>query len=164
MGSFTYNLKAGGFIHEYIGDVALLCPDWRGFITGELTSASGAGGIGYNRLTFSSTVNESDLSISNGRTAPDSIPNPTEIVMFGDCAMAASGTSPVGTALLTPNGIGMMTTFGTVHFRHADSANLAWADGHCAPRKFLGGDSSLKIGYFEATTRNFDPNYKASDD
>ncbi len=160
MGSFTYNLAAGGFIHDYVGNVALLCPDWKGFITGGVTAASGTGGIGYNRLTFSSTISDTDYSISNGRTAPETIPNPTEIVMFGDCAMEASGSTPTGTALLTPNGVGMMTRFGTTHFRHADLANIAWTDGHCDTRKFLGGSNALRIGYFDPTTKPFDPNYK----
>ncbi len=161
MGSFTYNLKAGGFIHNYVGDVALLCPDWKAFLTGDVTAASGTGGIGYNRLTFSSTIGPTDYSISNGRTAPEAIRNPSDIVMFGDCAMAASSTTtPTGTALLTPNGVGMMTTYGTTHFRHSDFANIAWADGHCETRHFVGGSNALKVGYFDTTAKPFDPNYK----
>ena len=160
MGSFTYNLAAGGFIHDYVSNVALLCPDWKPFLTGDVTAASGTGGIGYNRLSFSSSISDTDHSISNGRTAPEAIKNPTEIVMFGDCAMAASSaTTPVGTALLTPNGVGMMSTYGTVHFRHNGLANIAWADGHCDTRRFAGGNNALKIGYFDATNKPFDPNY-----
>ncbi len=163
MGNFTYNLASGGFIHDYVSDVALLCPDWKPFLTGDVTAASGTGGIGYNRLKFSSTISATDYSISNGRTAPEAIKNPTEIVMFGDCAMAAgSATTPTGTALLTPNGVGMMSTYGTVHFRHSDLANIAWADGHCDTRKFVGGNSTLKIGYFDTTNKPFDPKYTES--
>ncbi|MBP1583507.1 MAG: hypothetical protein J6866_06090, partial [Victivallales bacterium] len=108
---------------------------------------------------FSSTISATDYSISNGRTAPEAIRTPSEIVMFGDCAMATTGSTPTGTALLTPNGVGMMTTYGTVHFRHSGLANIAWADGHCDTKKFVGGNNALKVGYFDTTTRPFDPNY-----
>ena len=162
MGSFSYNLREGGFIHDYVSNVALLCPDWQPYLTGDLTAASGTGGIGYSRLTFSSTIGESDLSLSNGRTSPESIARPTEIVMFGDCAMATSGSAPTGTALLTPNGVGMMTNYGTTHFRHTGLANIAWADGHCESRRFAGGNDVLQIGYFDATSRPFDPTITAT--
>ena len=160
MGNFTYNLAAGGFIHDYVRNVALLCPDWKPFLTGDVTAASGTAGIGYNRLKFSSMIGATDYSISNGRTAPEAIKNPTEIVMFGDCAMATTGSStPTGTALLTPNGVGMQTKYGTVHFRHSGLANIAWADGHCDTKKFVGGNNALKVGYFDATAKPFDPDY-----
>ena len=158
-GSFTYNLVKGGFIHDYVSDVALLCPLWESYLTGSRSASSGTGGIGYNRLTFSSTVNSEDLSISNGRTSPESIKRPSEIVMFGDCAMSTNGSAPSGTAMLTPNGVGMMRKDGTTNFIHDGKANIAFTDGHCEIRNFVGGDSNLKVGYFDVTTKPFDPKY-----
>ena len=155
MGNYKYNLVSGGFIHDYIGTVALLCPDWRVNVSGDLDAASGAGGIGYNTLKFG--FDSTGNSISNGRTAPEALKKPTEIVMFGDCAMVAR--SLTGTSYLAPNGVGMMTTYGTTHFRHNDMANLAWADGHCEPRRFVGGSTAYKVGFFDTTTKFFDPYY-----
>ena len=80
--------------------------------------------------------------------------------MFGDCAMSVNTANPSGTAMLVPDGVGMMRKDGTVHFRHDDKANLAWSDGHCEARNFVGGDSNLRIGHFDKTTKNFDPKYK----
>ncbi len=159
-GSFAYDLTSGGFIHAYISDVALLCPLWEPYIGSSKTAATGPGGIGYNRLTYSSAISETDMSISNGRTSPEAIPQPSSIVMFGDCAMSTNSANPNGTAMLVPDGVGMMRKDGTVHFRHDDKANLAWSDGHCEARNFVGGDSNLRIGHFDKTTKNFDPKYK----
>ena len=159
-GSFAYDLTSGGFIHTYISDVALLCPLWEPYIGSSKKAASGPGGIGYNRLSWSSTISETDLSISNGRTAPEAINQPSSIVMFGDCAMSTNSDTPSGTAMLVPDGVGMMRKDGSVHFRHDDKANLAWADGHCEPRNFVGGDTMLRIGHFDKTAKNFDPKYK----
>jgi prepilin-type processing-associated H-X9-DG protein len=124
-------------------------------VSGDLDAASGAGGIGYNTLKFG--FDSTGNSISNGRTAPEALKKPTEIVMFGDCAMVAR--SLTGTSYLAPNGVGMMTTYGTTHFRHNDMANLAWADGHCEPRRFVGGSTAYKVGFFDTTTKFFDPYY-----
>ncbi len=159
-GSFAYDLTSGGFIHAYISDVALLCPLWEPYIGSSKKAASGPGGIGYNRLSWSSTISETDLSISNGRTSPEAITQPSSIVMFGDCAMSVNTATPSGTAMLAPNGVGMMRKDGSVHFRHDDKANFAWADGHCEARNFVGGDTTLRIGHFDKTAKNFDPKYK----
>ena len=155
--SYVYNLISGGLLHEYVGKVALLCPTWQNkYKLGDLTAASGAGGIGINRLKFSSTVNDTDLSISNGRTKPESVKNPSSIVLFGDSAQ--SWTS--GTAFLCPNGVAMRGSGpGTTHFRHSSFANLGWLDGHVEPKHFLGGNKDTMVGHFDLTTKPFDPNY-----
>ena len=160
MGNFKYDLTSGGLLHEYVGKVALLCPTWDNvYKLGDLTAASGAAGIGINRLTFGSTINDSDLSISNGRTKPESVKNPSSIVLFGDSAQ--SWTS--GTAFLCPNGVAMGGSGpGTTHFRHSNFANLGWLDGHVEPKHFLGGNKDTKVGYFDETARTFDPNYQES--
>ncbi len=161
MGNYTYNLISGGFIHDYIGEVALVCPNWDGSISGSLEAASGPGGIGYNRLVFNSKISDADKSISNGRTVPETLRNPSQLVMFGDSAMAV-GASIRGTAILAPNTVGMMPPYiGTTHFRHDDKANYAWVDGHCSPVFFGGGNAMLMIGYADPTMKYFDPGYRA---
>ena len=157
MGAWKYDLTSGGLLHGYVGKTALLCPVWeKNYKLGDLSASSGAGGIGINRLTFSSTVNEADLSISNGRTKPESVKNPSGIALFGDSAQSWSS----GTAFLCPNGVAMRGTGpGTTHFRHSGFANIGWLDGHAEPKRFLGGNKDTMVGYFDETKKSFDPNY-----
>ncbi len=152
-GSFTYNLVSGGFIHDYIGPVALLCPDFSGNVPAPRDATTSVGGIGYNCVKWA----DWSTSLSNGRTAPESLKNGTEIVMFGDAALSETSA----TTYLCPNGTGMRpgAYYGTMHFRHNDQANIAWADGHCETRSFKGGDTASRIGYFDTTTKFFDPSY-----
>lgn len=155
-GSFTYDLTKGGFLHEYMGNSkeAMLCPSF-GTTAGisDATKASQVGGIGYNRLTWSSTVGSSDLSISNGLTAPGSVNRPSDVVMFGDAGMYAGGKVS-GTGYLVPNGVGMQDTNGSAHFRHGNMANFAWVDGHVSSERFLAG-TDQKTGHFEPSYKHF---------
>ena len=158
-GSFVYDLTSGGFLHDYVGRTALICPTWQnanGGMYNDLTKATGAGGIGINRLTWSSAVSDADMAISNGRTQISSVKRPSTIVLFGD---SASGPN-TGTTIWVPNGVGMGTTIGTTHFRHSKSANIGWVDGHVEPRKFLGGNEETRVGHFDTTTKPWDPNYE----
>lgn len=158
MGSYKYNLTSGGFLHEYVGKIALLCPTWQKANSSLFTSPSealAAGGIGINRLTWSSAISDTDLSISNGRTKIASVKNPSSIVLFGD---SASGPT-TGTTIWVPNGVGMGTTIGSTHFRHSKFANIGWVDGHVEPKHFLGGDKNTLVGHFDTTSKPWDPNY-----
>ena len=157
MGNFKYDLTSGGLLHEYVGKIALLCPTWdTKYQLGDHSAAKGAGGIGINRLSFSGTIGDTDLSISNGRTKPESIKNPSSIVLFGDAAQSWAS----GTAYLCPNGVAMQGDGpGTMHFRHSNSANLGWLDGHAEPKHFLGGNRDTMVGHFDLTKKPFDPNY-----
>ncbi len=162
-GSFTYDLTKGGFLHEYMGNnaKAMMCPAF-GAAAGisDPTQAKGVGGIGYNRLTWSSTIGSSDLSISNGVTSPGSITRPSELLMFGDAGLYASGTVS-GTGYLVPNGVGMQNKSGSAHFRHGKMANFAWTDGHVSAEHFLAG-TDQKTGHFEPSYRHFWNNWSSS--
>ncbi len=155
MSGNSYDLSRGGYLHTYLGDKtkSTLCPSWA--IAANIpnpAAASNTGGYGYNRLTFSSTVNDSDKSISNGRTKPGAVKRPSAIIMFADSAM---GSAPTGTAILVAKGFGMMDTNGTLHFRHRGGANAAWVDGHVSAVRFLGGDANAKTGHFTEGDENF---------
>ena len=169
MGSYKYDLTKDGFLHTYVGNgsTVTVCPTWEKTANlANLTEASGAGGIGYNRLVWSSSVTAThsdgsqDKSISNGRTKPEKIQSPSNIVMFGDSAM---GSAPTGTAYLVPKGLGMIDKNGTVHFRHGAVANIGWADGHASTVNFLGGDETVKTGHFDETMQYFYTEYSDPD-
>ena len=155
-GSFTYDLTGGGFLNSYCGQNAksMACPS---FVAqndlGDLSAARIVGGIGYNRLTWSSTIGRNDHSISNGETKPGTLTNPF-VVMFGDTAMVGSG-KVTGTAMLVPNGVGMGTTYGTAYFLHGGNANMSWIDGHVSTEHFLDGNTEFKIGHFEPSYKYF---------
>ena len=158
MTGFSYNLTKGGFLHEFMGKSAkgMLCPTF-GASAGisDPAKASGVGGIGYNRLTWSNTIGEDDLSISNGLTVPGRIKRSTEIVMFGDAGMSMMG-KVTGTGYLVPNGVGMMAPGpGSAHFRHGNAANFTYVDGHVASQRMLGGSKADKLGHFEPSYRYF---------
>ena len=158
MSGKSYDLTKGGFLHPCLGEntQVTLCPTWK--IPNNIsnpTDSPSAGGYGYTRLSFSSTVSENDEAISNGRTRPGKIKRPTSIIMFADCAM---GSTPSATAILVAKGFGMADTNGTLHFRHVSRANIVWADGHASSERFLGGNGGAKTGYFTEETRNFDDN------
>ena len=156
LGSYTYNLKKGGLLHDYAGNAALVCPTLASKKSfGDLSKAPCAPGIGINRLNYSTTVNASDVSISNGRTKLSSIKTPSTIVLFGD----AQNRRDTPTAILAPNGVGMGTTYGTAAFLHSKSANLGWVDGHAEPKRILGGNLTDMIGYWDESTKSFDPDF-----
>ena len=157
-GSTTFDFSDGGFLHPYTGKMKIECPT---FIKERDFNPEKVRGIGYNSLTSSVYLTDSNLSISNGRTKLASIKRVSEIVMFGD---AAYGPKKTPVAYCAPNGVGMGTTapenmVGTVHFRHSRIANISWCDGHVEPKHFLAGLSNVSIGHFDPTTRPFDPNY-----
>ena len=162
-GGFTYDLSQGGFLHQYMGENgnAMLCPSFAGAQgISDPSDASQVGGIGYNRLTWSSTFGSGDYAISNGLTAPESVNRPTEIVMFGDAAMYAGGTIS-GTGYLVPKTVGMMDKNGSAYFLHGKMANMCYVDGHVSSERFLGG-TELFTGYFDETFKHFYPDWSES--
>ena len=148
-GAFTYNLAEGGFLHPYMGNSpkAMVCPAFD--VGGTFREAAQVGGIGYNRLVWSGSVGDGDLSISNGRTAPEKVVRSADIVMFGDAGLYAGGKVG-GTGYLVPNGVGMSDKSGSAHFRHNNFANLVWVDGHVSSERFLAG-TDLKTGHWESS-------------
>jgi len=156
-GNFVYDLTSGGFLNSYCGGNAksMACPSFTAQNDlGDLSAARIVGGIGYNRLTFTASIDDGDLSISNGKTKPGTLRNPA-VVMFGDTAMVGSG-AVTGTAYLVPNGVGMgSNTYGTANFIHTGNANMSWLDGHVSTERFLDGNAQFKIGHFEPSYKHF---------
>ncbi len=148
-GSFTYNLVEGGTLNSYLGrnPYSMMCPKWqRTMGVSDLSSSSTAGGYGYNQIAFSSSSDADTIarSLSNGKTKPAVIRNPSSIAMFADTALSETSA----TSYLCAAGYGMGNTYGTVHFRHNSQANVGWVDGHVSLEHFAGGDNVAKIGWF----------------
>jgi len=160
MGSNTYDFTSGGLLHTYCGDggAVMACPTYAVAMgISDLSKSSTAGGLGYNRLIFSTTkigVAQGDYSVSNGETAPESVRMPTDCLMFGDCSMG-SDSSYTGTAMLVPKGVGMMDKHGTANFIHGGMGNFSFIDGHVEGKGFLSGYSTIKRGCFDETYRYF---------
>jgi prepilin-type processing-associated H-X9-DG protein/prepilin-type N-terminal cleavage/methylation domain-containing protein len=148
-GSFTYNLVEGGTLNSYLGKnpYSMMCPKWqRTMGVSDLRNSPISGGYGYNQIAFSSS-SDSDIiarSLSNGKTKPAVIRNPSSIAMFADTALSETSA----TSYLCAAGYGMGNTYGTVHFRHNSQANVGWVDGHVSLENFAGGDNVVKIGWF----------------
>jgi prepilin-type N-terminal cleavage/methylation domain-containing protein/prepilin-type processing-associated H-X9-DG protein len=157
--SMKYDLTQG-LLHMYAqrGSLFTLCPTWRiqmNII--DPTQSPQAGGIGYSATQFSpSTPFAGDYSISNGWTSPESIKNPSQMVMFMDAAMG--GVIMMGTGIVSPKSKGSPYQ----HFRHNGFANTSWIDGHVSPTKPV-WLNPRNVGYFYDDTsdaqqgKHFDP-------
>lgn len=107
-----------------------LCPTFRDALKGASTFEEGTGGYGYNATYIGGTPadNFAAARLSN-------VPQPARTVMFTDTAFAREkGLQEY--AFCEPrqwvNGSGKLRgkLIPSVHFRHAEMANVAWCDGH----------------------------------
>jgi prepilin-type processing-associated H-X9-DG protein len=132
----------------------------------------GCGGYGYNMTYIGSRLWDASLDSAKAfqhayaRTASlGEVTNPGQTLMFADTAMANDGTVLIEYSFAEPPfsvmGGQVRTEFymsPSIHFRHRDSANVGWSDGHVGSRpvaeingtNVYGVDSSaLKLGWFE---------------
>jgi prepilin-type processing-associated H-X9-DG protein len=93
------------------------------------------------------------------------VKNPGQTLMFADAAMANNGRDLIEYSFAEPPfavfGGQVMTDFRmspSIHFRHADRANIGWADGHTGSESLASLDianvygvhsSALGLGWFE---------------
>ncbi len=132
----------------------------------------GGGGYGYNMTYIGSRTSQSAAgSVQAWKDSYAMTARMTEIaapaltLMFADTAMANSGKSLIEYSFAEPpftvhNGRPVTGFYmsPSIHFRHRDQANVAWADGHIEQRKIANsGDknvygvnpSDCKLGWFE---------------
>jgi prepilin-type processing-associated H-X9-DG protein/prepilin-type N-terminal cleavage/methylation domain-containing protein len=130
---YPYLDKTTGILH---------CPAFKGTSAGFETSC---GGYGYNSVGVGSHAyfKNSSRSHSTG-LAPEDIDKPSQTVMFADCALAQPYGNPeylIEYSFLEPyytvyNGRERSShPYPSVHFRHADKANVVWCDGHVTSEK-----------------------------
>jgi len=106
------------------------CPSFEPAAAGIEASA---GGYGYNNHYLGSS-----LADPAGLAEPDNVPaklsmigHPAAKIAFADAALA---NTPAGQLIeysfLEPPLVDGFPTSPSIHFRHRDKANIAWADGH----------------------------------
>lgn len=109
------------------------CPSWEPDKAGFEASA---GGYGYNNAYIgSSTASQHWAPGSENIPAKTCmIRNPSSKVLFADAAMAtsskASGQMLIEYSFVEPPLSDFGPTSPSIHFRHDNLANIAWADGH----------------------------------
>jgi prepilin-type N-terminal cleavage/methylation domain-containing protein/prepilin-type processing-associated H-X9-DG protein len=132
-GALVPYLKEGGLLR--------LCPSFRAFGGFDI----GTGGYVYNAIGVGSRVWKegytADLRAFDGSLSETEIIKPTETAMFADGALDI-GTGLVEYAFLIappavlariPNAYYPLDP--SVHFRHQQTASVAFVDGHCKPLK-----------------------------
>ncbi len=150
------------------------CPLRIAFAKGQEWSRNfeqGGGGYGYNMMYLGSRLWEAstDAGSSPSRaythtTAITEVKNPGQTLMFADAAMAKNDRDLIEYSFAEPPfavfGGQVMTDFRmspSIHFRHAGSANIGWADGHTGSESLAPLDlanvygvnsSALNLGWF----------------
>jgi prepilin-type N-terminal cleavage/methylation domain-containing protein/prepilin-type processing-associated H-X9-DG protein len=140
-----------------------LCPALRRVLTGSQSFEDGTGGYGYNAVYVGGTPLD---PFKPERIA--NLPTASRVVMFADCAFPrAEGLQEYAYAepwrSVDYRGRLRGTMSPSVHFRHSETANVAWCDGHISAEKpskiggknGYGGDASKsKIGWFGPEDQN----------
>ncbi len=137
-----------GPLAGYLGDGQVKeCPLRTAFVKGQEWSRNfeqGSGGYGYNMMYLGSRLWEAqaDTGAAPRRaythtTAATEVKNPGQTLMFADTAMAKNGSELIEYSFAEPPfavfGGQVMSEFRmspSIHFRHAEHANIGWADGH----------------------------------
>jgi prepilin-type processing-associated H-X9-DG protein len=151
------------------------CPARIDFVRAEDWNTSfeqGCGGYGYNMAYIGSRLWDRSISgpqafqqVYTRTTSTSEVASPGQTVMFADTAMANSGTSLIEYSFVEPPfavfGGQLLADFymsPSIHFRHADHANVGWADGHTgsepiapfeAANAYGVNPAGLKLGWFQ---------------
>jgi prepilin-type N-terminal cleavage/methylation domain-containing protein/prepilin-type processing-associated H-X9-DG protein len=137
------------------------CPEFNRGNDFSLGFEPGNGGYGYNKLYVGTDTLDPVRALAStlGASASQFV-NPTETVMFTDAAFAQPGPlRRIEYSFAEPPRFGANNADPSIHFRHQDSANTAWLDGHVtsASLDFTRGNiygvsqaenESLGIGWF----------------
>ena len=129
---------------DYLGDGQVKeCPERVKFLKADNWSDSyekGCGGYGYNQTYIGSRLWQLGWcdEACEKTTKMTEVARLAETLMFADCAMVTDGKNLIEYSFAQPpfwlsNGE-PITSWGyaspSIHFRHRDKANVAWADGH----------------------------------
>lgn len=148
-----------GPLAPYLGEDrrVKLCPALRRVLSGKQSFEDGTGGYGYNAAYIGGTPLD---PFKPERVA--NVPAPSTVVMFTDCAFPrASGLQEYAYSepwqWVDYRGRPRGALSPSVHFRHGETANVAWCDGRVTAEKpakiggknGYGGDAAKwKVGWF----------------
>lgn len=165
-----------GPLAGYVADGRLKeCPEKVDFVRHRQWSENfeqGCGGYGYNMTYIGSRIWQDYINSAQGwkdvyalTTRMTEITAPGRTLMFADTAMANDRKSLIEYSFAEPpftvrNGRPVTEFYmsPSIHFRHADRANIGWADGHIEPRRMAKADHTnaygvdsarMKLGWFE---------------
>jgi prepilin-type N-terminal cleavage/methylation domain-containing protein/prepilin-type processing-associated H-X9-DG protein len=137
------------------------CPTFDPEVSGPSAFEANAGGYGYNNNFIGSSVAEYGAAWPmpdaawNTPAKQNMIRDPAGKIVFADTAMAAP--APIEYSFVEAPFSAWGENTPSIHFRHRDYANIAWADGHVTAEKFVwtyptnwyGGDQNLhRVGFF----------------
>jgi len=164
------------YLSGYLGTAGIrACPDFVPSITsGYLAFEASAGGYGYNYGYVGSSIDipsmwpniagpsEIDQSVGNVPAKMNMIFRSSAKIAFADAAMGQAGNQLIEYSFLEPPSQYWApvwyTSSPSIHFRHRNHANIAWADGHVTSELFAwtypgsnvygANNTLLHLGYF----------------
>ena len=174
---------AGSCLLPYLRTTAITaCPDFQPAVnSGPLAFEAAAGGYGYNQAYLGSsldipavqtseyihTVAAMDQFVSNVPAKMNMIAHPSSKIAFTDAAMGNADNTLIEYSFAEPPLLWDSTlnaydfSSPSIHFRHRNHANVAWADGHVTSELFtwtypgLNGygasNTLLNLGFFGPT-------------
>ncbi len=166
--SEAFDVRSGP-LAEYINLSRVKCPtgaDYMEIDPMEPDYEAGSGGYGYNLLYIGSKIWLSGYEPISCKEAAKNVEvmHPDQTLMFADTAMSRTGRL-VEYSFAEPRYFvtkGRITTTWdpepSIHFRHAERANVAWADAHTSSERMGGYDgvnddgtrpSDIELGWFE---------------
>jgi prepilin-type processing-associated H-X9-DG protein/prepilin-type N-terminal cleavage/methylation domain-containing protein len=173
---------SGSCLKPYLLATAIrACPSFEPAITGgPLAFEASAGGYGYNNHYIGSSTDvlaaqknglnpaEWDQTIGNVPAKLNMVNHAAQKIAFADAAMGQASNQLIEYSFIEPpqellyldpvSGPVYYASSPSIHFRHRNQANIAWADGHVTSEKFewtypglnvYGADNNLlKLGFF----------------
>ena len=173
---------SGSCLKPYLLESAIrACPSFEpSVVSGPLAYEAGAGGYGYNDHFLgtsagipslqlaATTVTQWDQNIGNIPAKLNMVQHSAAKIAFADAAMGQTQNQLIEYSFVEPpneilyvdpvSGPVYYPSSPSIHFRHRNKANIAWADGHVSSESFewtypgtnaYGADNTLlKLGYF----------------
>lgn len=129
-----------GPLAHYIksGEGVRACPSFRNALDGPAAFEKASGGYGYNLAYLGRVLRDLGYgfaAVETDRVGAQSerVRRPGETVMFTDAAFAATAGEVIEYSFAEPRFLATQTSYRadpSIHFRHANKANIAWTDGH----------------------------------
>jgi len=153
------------------GEGVRACPSFRNVLEGPAAFEKASGGYGYNLAYLGRQLRDLGYGFAAVETdrigvQSERVRRPGETVMFTDAAFAATAGGVIEYSFAEPRFLATQTSYRadpSIHFRHAEKANIAWTDGHVDRRKlsfswssglYRGNPDQKSIGWFGKSDDN----------